>query len=54
MPNRMLMAAVIIGILALSCYMASVKLTTERVVIPVNNGKGKSNPRKTIKGLGEK
>ena len=49
--DRMLMAAVIIGILALSCYMASVKLTTERVVIPVNNGKGKSNPRKTINGL---
>src|SRR3954470_19119441 len=49
--DRMLMAAVIIGILALSCYMASVKLTTERVAIPVNNGKGKSNPRKTIKGL---
>ena len=31
--NRMFMAAVIFGILAISCYMACVKLTTERVVI---------------------
>ena len=30
--NRMLMAAVIFGVLALTCYMACIKLTTERIV----------------------
>ncbi len=33
-PNRMLMAAIVFGILAISCYMACVKLSTERVVAP--------------------
>ena len=32
--NRMLLAAIIFGILAISCYMACVKLSTERVVAP--------------------
>ena len=32
--NRMLMAAIIFGVLAISCYMACVKLSTERIVAP--------------------
>jgi len=32
--NRMVMAAAIFGVLALTCYMACIKLTTERVVAP--------------------
>ena len=32
--NRLIMAAIVFGILALSCYMACVKLSTERIVIP--------------------
>ena len=39
--NRMFMAAVLFGILAISCYMACVKLTTERVVIAVHQVKRK-------------
>jgi glycoside/pentoside/hexuronide:cation symporter, GPH family len=50
--NRMFMAAVLFGILAISCYMACVKLTTERVVIAAPSGeKEKTNLGKTVKGL---
>ena len=41
--NRMLLAAVIFGILAISCYMACVKLSTERIVAaerPASEKKG--------------
>ena len=31
--NRLLMAAVLFGILAFACYMACVKLSTERIVM---------------------
>ena len=46
--NRMLMAAVIFGVLAIACYMACYKLSTERIVAPE---KEKVNMAKTIKGL---
>jgi GPH family glycoside/pentoside/hexuronide:cation symporter len=48
--NRILMAAVLFGILAISCYMACVKLSTERIVMPESE-KQKTNLGKTIKGL---
>lgn len=46
--NRMLMAAVIFGVLAIACYMACYKLSTERIVAPE---KEKVNMGKTMKGL---
>ena len=49
-PNRMLMAAIVFGILAISCYMACVKLSTERIVAPELT-KEKGGMGKTIKGL---
>jgi GPH family glycoside/pentoside/hexuronide:cation symporter len=48
--NRMLMAAIIFGILALACYMACVKLTTERIAAPETE-KPKGNMGQTMKGL---
>jgi glycoside/pentoside/hexuronide:cation symporter, GPH family len=49
-PNRMLMAAIVFGILAISCYMACYKLTTERITAPERpKQEGKKNG--TIKGL---
>ena len=48
--NRMVMAAAIFGVLALTCYMACIKLTTERVVAP-EHPKEKGNFGKTVKGL---
>ena len=51
--NRMVMAAVIFGVLALTCYMACYKLTTERIVAP-ETPKEKVNIGKTVKGLSEK
>ena len=51
-PNRMLMAAIVFGILAISCYMACVKLSTERVIAPETSG-NKGGMSKTIKGLGK-
>ncbi|MCQ6275662.1 MFS transporter [Bacillus sp. V3B] len=48
--NRMFLAAAIFGVLAIVCYIACYKLTTERVVAPEgNNEKGKFG--KTMKGL---
>ncbi len=50
--NRILMAAVLFGILALACYMSCVKLSTERIVIterPATEKKGGMG--KTLKGL---
>jgi glycoside/pentoside/hexuronide:cation symporter, GPH family len=49
-PNRMLMAAIVFGVLAISCYMACYKLTTERITAPERpKQEGKKNG--TIKGL---
>ncbi len=48
--NRMFMAAVLFGVLSISCYMACVKLTTERIVIPEKVGE-KSNLGQSLKGL---
>ena len=50
-PNRMLLAAIIFGILAISCYMACVKLSTERVVAPERPASAKGGMGKTVKGL---
>ncbi len=50
--NRMLMAAVIFGILAIMCYLACYKLTVERIEAPKNNGSG-FNIQKTVEGLGK-
>ena len=48
----MLMAAIIFGILAISCYMACVKLSTERIVIPERTASEKKGGMgKTLKGL---
>ena len=46
----MFMAAIIFGVLALACYMACYKLSTERIVAPETQRK-KVNLGKTIKGL---
>ena len=48
--SRMLMAAIIFGVLAISCYMACYKLTTERIVAPESE-KQKGNMGATMKGL---
>ena len=50
-PNRMLLAAIIFGILAISCYMACVKLSTERIVAPERPASAKGGMGKTVKGL---
>ena len=51
-PNRMLLAAIIFGILAISCYMACVKLSTERIVVPERSASEKKGGMgKTVKGL---
>lgn len=51
-PNRMFLAAVIFGILAISCYMACVKLSTERVIAPERQAsQNKGSMGKTVKGL---
>ena len=51
-PNRMVMAAIIFGILAISCYMACVKLSTERIVAPERPASEKKGGMgKTVKGL---
>ena len=50
--NRMLMAAVIFGILAISCYMACVKMSTERITMPERSASEKKGSMgKTVKGL---
>ncbi len=48
--NRFLMAAIIFGVLSISCYMACVKLSTERIRAP-NREKTKGNFMTTAKGL---
>lgn len=48
--DRMFMAAVIFGVLAIICYIGCFKLSTERIVAPANKGP-KMNMRKTMKGL---
>ena len=51
-PNRMMMTAIVFGILAISCYMACVKLSTERIVIPDRSASEKKGGMgKTLKGL---
>ena len=50
--NRFFMGAIAFGILALACYMACVKLSTERVVMPASNQEQMSLG-KTVKGLGK-
>lgn len=47
--DRFFMAGVLFAILAIACYMACVKLSTERIVIETQDKK--SNFGKTIKGL---
>ncbi|WP_449538764.1 MFS transporter [Ferdinandcohnia sp. Marseille-Q9671] len=49
-PNRMLMASIIFGVLALACYIACYKLVTERVVSP-ERPKQKGSSKATMKGL---
>lgn len=49
-PNRMLLTAVILGILAISCYMACYYLSTERVTVQ-ERPKERGNTGTTIKGL---
>lgn len=48
--DRMFMAAVVFGVLALACYIACYKMTTERIVAPANK-KENVNMGKTMKGL---
>ncbi|WP_068677108.1 MFS transporter [Oceanobacillus sp. Castelsardo] len=48
--SRFLITAIIFGILSLSCYMASVALTTERIT-PPEHPTEKGNFKKTLKGL---
>jgi len=49
-PNRMLSAAIIFGVLALACYIACYKLSTERVIAP-ERPKQKGSSKATMKGL---
>jgi glycoside/pentoside/hexuronide:cation symporter, GPH family len=50
--NRFLLAALLFGALAIACYIACYKLTTERIVMDETN-KPKANFGKTVKGLGK-
>lgn len=49
--NRMLMTAVVFGLLALASYMGCVRLSTERVVLPERQEHEKHSIGKTFKGL---
>ena len=50
--NRILMAAVLFGILAIACYMSCVKLSTERIVMAERTAtEKKGGLGKTLKGL---
>jgi len=50
--NGFLMAAIIFGILSIACYMACVKLSTERIVMPERTEtEKKGGMGKTVKGL---
>ena len=48
--DRFFMAAVIFGLLSISCYMACYKLSTERIVAPAGAAE-KMDLKKTMKGL---
>jgi len=48
--DRFLLAAIIFGILSISCYLACYRLSTERIVMPESEKK-QSNLGKTLKGL---
>jgi glycoside/pentoside/hexuronide:cation symporter, GPH family len=50
--NHFLLGAIIFGVLAISCYMACYKLTTERIVMD-ETAKPKANFGQTVKGLGK-
>lgn len=49
-PNRILLAAVILGILSLACYIACYNLSTERIKVPENTEE-KTKLSKTLIGL---
>lgn len=48
--NRFMIGAIIFGLLSISCYMACYKLSTERIIAPVNEGE-KSNLSASFKGI---
>lgn len=48
--NRMMMTAILFGVLAIACYLACYKLSTERIVAP-EGPKVKGNMKETMKGL---
>lgn len=48
--NRFMIGAIIFGLLSISCYMACYKLSTERIIAPVNEGE-KSNLSDSFKGI---
>jgi GPH family glycoside/pentoside/hexuronide:cation symporter len=48
--SRFLLAAILFGILSISCYMACYKLSTERIVLPESE-ENKANIGQTMKGL---
>jgi glycoside/pentoside/hexuronide:cation symporter, GPH family len=48
--NRMLMTAIVFGVLAMACYFGCYKLSTERIVVP-ETVKGEKSFGKTVKGL---
>jgi GPH family glycoside/pentoside/hexuronide:cation symporter len=50
--NHFLLGAVIFGVLAIACYMACYKMTTERIVLEEKT-KSQMNLGKTLKGLGK-
>ncbi|WP_211746133.1 MFS transporter [Paenibacillus sp. Marseille-Q4541] len=49
-PNRILLTAIIFGILSISCYLACYSLSTERVIAPEDK-KEKTNLKATLKGF---
>jgi GPH family glycoside/pentoside/hexuronide:cation symporter len=50
--NHFLLGAIIFGVLAMACYMACYKMTTERIVLE-EKAKSQMNLGKTLKGLGK-
>jgi GPH family glycoside/pentoside/hexuronide:cation symporter len=50
--NHFLLGAIIFGVLAIACYMACYKMTTERIVLE-EKAKSQVNLGKTLKGLGK-
>ncbi|MFI8495378.1 MFS transporter [Peribacillus butanolivorans] len=49
-PNRFLVGAIIFGLLSISCYIACYKLSTERIIAPINENQ-KSSLKKSVKGI---